>query len=37
MGASMADRINAVDNSDGYKPLSPKAAVAAAPDLLLVT
>ena len=34
---ALAGGVNAVDAYDGYKPLSPEAAVAAAPDVLLVT
>ena len=33
----LAGGINAVDAYDGYKPLSPEAAVAASPDVLLVS
>ena len=33
----LAGGINAVDAFEGYKPLSPEAAVAAAPDVILVT
>jgi len=33
----MAGGVNAVDGFEGYKPLSPEAAVAAAPDVLLIT
>lgn len=34
---ALAGGRNAVDRFDGYKPLSPEAAVAAAPEVLLVT
>ena len=33
----LAGGVNAVDAFDGYKPLSPEAAVAAAPEILLVS
>lgn len=33
----LAGGVNAVDAFEGYKPLSPEAAVAAAPDVILVT
>lgn len=33
----LAGGVNAVDAYEGYKPLSPEAAVAAAPDIILVT
>lgn len=33
----MAGGVNAVDGFEGFKPLSPEAAVAAAPDVLLIT
>lgn len=33
----LAGGVNAIDAFEGYKPLSPEAAVAAAPDVILVT
>src|SRR3546814_8229514 len=34
---ALAGGINAIDGFEGYKPLSPEAAVAAAPDVLLIS